>query len=384
MRKASLFANTYGMGLFFLIAAVAVPGLYAAGVIDISDVNRYGRYACFAIAAIGVDLIWGYTGILTLCHAMFFCFGGYAMGMYLAHNGPLDGDSIPRCLFVVSSEVSGLKLPWFWEPFKSLPVSVFLALLIPGIFAFVFGYFAFRSRVKGVYFSIITQATTLAAFNVFCLNQVKLCGTNGLTNFVTLAGHDLNQPATKVGLYILSVAALIAAYYGCKFVVKSRLGRILIAIRDNENRLRFSGYQPAYFKVFAFAFSAMLAGIAGMLYVPQNGIITPSVMLPVESIVMVVWVAMGGRGTLSGAVIGAIVFSVLRAKLTTELPNAWPFVLGGIAIAVVLFLPRGIIGTFIPEEGERKIESSDKPPLPDAPVPSAPASVTVTQEGAKA
>jgi len=378
-KAASNFVNSYGMLLFFAAALVGIPLLYAVGVIDISEVNRYGRYACFAIAAIGVDLIWGYTGILTLCHAMFFCFGGYAMGMYLAHNGPLDGDSIPRCLFVVSSEVGGLKLPWFWEPFKSFPAAVALAVLIPGIFGFLFGYFAFRSRVKGVYFSIITQATTLAAYNVFCLNNMKLCGTNGLTNFVTVLGHELNSPATKVGLYILSVLALIAAYYGCKFIVKSRLGRILIAIRDNENRLRFSGYHPAFFKVFAFAFSAMLAGLAGMLYVPQNGIITPSVMLPNASIEMVVAVAIGGRGYLSGAVIGAIVLNLLRAKLTTELPNAWPFVLGGIAIGVVLLLPRGIIGTFIPEEGERKSESREKPPLPGAP-----AGVAVAQEGAKA
>jgi urea transport system permease protein len=369
MHKATSFANAYGMFIFFAVALFGVPLLYSAGALDIVTVNQFGRFACFAIVAVGVDLIWGYTGILTLCHAMFFCFGGYAIGMHLAMHGPLDGDGIPRCLFVVTSVVSGFELPWFWKPFSGLFVSLLLVMALPGVFAYIFGYFAFRSRVRGVYFSIITQATTVAAVLVFSRNEMNLCGTNGLTNFVTLGGYDLREPSTKMGLYVLSVLVLIAVYYLCKFIIQSRLGRILIAIRDNESRLRFSGYRPLNYKVFAFTLSAVIAGIGGMLYTPQNGIITPAKMAPIESVIMVVWVAVGGRGTLKGAVLGAVVFSFLQSLLTTRLPTAWPFVLGGVAVAVVLFMPQGLIGLFSSaDEGETKPapEENELPTLDEA------------------
>ncbi len=267
---------------------------------DITTVNQLGRFLAVAIVALGADLIWGYTGILTLCQAMFFCFGGYAIGMHMALHGPLDGDGIPRCLFVVSSEVSGFKLPWFWEPFQTLPVALLLGLFLPGLVAFIFGYFTFRSRVRGVYFSIITQAATLAATLVFRMNSMKLCGTNGLTNFVTLAGFNLQSASVKLGLYVLSAITLIAVYFLCEGIVRSRLGRLLMAVRDNESRLRFAGYQPVTFKVFIFVVGAILAAIGGMLYTPQNGIITPFKMDAIESIMIIAFVAVGGRGTLSG------------------------------------------------------------------------------------
>ncbi len=332
--------------VLFGILGLLVPLLFSVKAIDISSVNQLGRFVALAIAALGVDLVWGYTGLLTLFQAMFFCFGGYAIGMHMALHGPLDGEGIPRCLFVVTSEVSGFKLPTFWEPFRTLPVAVLLGLLIPGLAAFVFGYFTFRSRVRGVYFSIITQATTVGAVLIFRRNETRLCGTNGLTNFVSLGGFNLSSNSGRLGLYLLSVACLAGTYFFCKYTAASRLGRLLVAVRDNESRLRFAGYQPVTLKLFAFVAGAMMAGLGGMLYTPQNGIITPYKMEPVESIMMVIWVAFGGRGTLSGAVLGAIIVNYLGSFLTSNLPNAWPFVQGGLFIAVVLFMPDGLVGLY--------------------------------------
>ncbi len=354
---------------FLLILAIGVPLLYAAHVLDITTVNQLGRFLCVAIVAIGIDLVWGYTGMLSLCQAMFFCIGGYAMGMHLALHGPLDGDAhdVPRALFVVSSVVNGFHLPWFWKPFQTLPVACFLGLLLPGILAFIFGFLTFRSRVRGVYFSIITQATTYAAWLVLCQNNMLLCGTNGLTNFVTIAGFDLQAPGTKVGLYILTVIVLGIVYAASLFLINSRLGRLMVAIRDNEPRLRFTGYQPVAIKLFVFSLGAVLAGLAGMLYTPQNGIITPFKMSVPESIELVVIVAVGGRSTLSGAVVGALIVSFLKSLLTNGtlaqvlgfsfLPasvlemvkhvfgaEGWPFLLGLVFIIVPVSFPEGIVG----------------------------------------
>lgn len=343
-----------------------------APLLSTAAVNQLGRFLCFAIVALGIDLVWGYTGILSLCQALFFCLGGYAMGMHMALHGPLDGDGIPRCLYVVTSEVQGFTLPWFWAPFRTLPVALLLVLLIPGLVAFVFGYFTFRSRVKGVYFSIVTQATTLGACEIFRLNQVRLCGTNGLTNFTELAGFDLNSPRVKLGLYVVTVLVLAGLYVLCRALVQARLGRVLVAIRDNESRLRFSGYRPMHFKVFVFTLGAIIAGIGGMLYAPQTGIVTPFNMEPDKSVVMVVWVALGGRGTLAGAVAGALLMNYAYALLTSgslyhlffssklaermsfpELalkhllgPEGWPFVLGALCLGVVLFFPKGLMGAW--------------------------------------
>jgi urea transport system permease protein len=342
----TLTGHLLSMGVGAIILLACIPALYGVGAIDITTVNQLGRFLAIAIVALGIDLVWGYTGILTLCQAMFFCFGGYAIGMHMALHGPLDGDGqdIPRALFVVSSEVSGLKLPWFWRPFQGLPLTLILGMLLPGLFAFVFGYFAFRSRVRGVYFSIITQATTLAATLVFRKNEMRLCGTNGLTNFVTLAGFDLQKPAVKMGLYFVTAIVLFIVYGICVWVVRSRAGRLLKAVRDNESRLRFAGYQPVTFKVFIFVLGAILAAIGGMLYTPQNGIITPYKMDPIVSIVMVVYVAVGGRGTLLGAVVGALLVSYMESILTSRMPLAWPFILGGLFVVVTLLLPDGIVG----------------------------------------
>jgi urea transport system permease protein len=369
--------------LFLLL--ILMPALYGIGAINIIVLNQLGRFLCFAIVALGIDLIWGYCGILSLCQAMFFCFGGYAIGMHMALHGPLDGDGIPRCLYVVTSVVEGFQLPWFWKPFQTLPAAIILAMFLPGLAAFIFGYFAFRSRVRGVYFSIITQATTLAVCLVFRRNETRLCGTNGLTNFVTLAGFDLSKPSTKLSLYFITVLTLILVYFLCRYVVKTRLGRLLVAVRDNESRLRFAGYQPVTIKAFAFTLAAMIAGIGGMLYSPQNGIITPYKMEPEVSIFMVVWVAVGGRGTLTGAVLGAVLINYVESILTSQFPSVWPFFEGGLFIAVVLLFPDGIVGAWQKfTRGQRQIASAllDSPSLA-APDFSQPTAGDIAAEGAQ-
>lgn len=332
--------------LALFTALVIFPALYYGGVMSVEKVNQLGRFMCYAIVAMGVDLIWGYTGILSLCQAMFFCFGAYAMGMHLALQGDKDPNGIPACLAYVSSDVKGFQLPWFWQPFHTFPVALVLGVLIPGLVAFAFGYFAFRSRVRGVYFSIITQATTLAAWNVFSLNNMRLGGTNGLTRFDTILGMKMREPHGKVVLYFVTVAVLTAVYFICRHLVNSRAGRILVAIRDNESRLRFSGYHPVYYKVFIFVVAAVISAIGGMLFIPQEGIITPSNMGVTESIIIVVWVAVGGRGTLSGAVLGAIAINYVYSFTTSAIPSLWPFVLGGLAIGVVRYFPSGLIGAW--------------------------------------
>jgi urea transport system permease protein len=341
--------------LLFAAAAVAVPLLHAQGAIQTETVNMLGRYLCFAIVAIGLDLIWGYTGILSLCQSFFFALGGYAMGMHLALQGTLT-NGIPESLYVVYpyaiGEAKGAEiLPWYWQPFHHLAPALLLAVAIPAGFAALTGFFGFKSRVRGVYFSILTQALTVAAAMFFGKNEMKLCGTNGLTHFKTLAGFDLTEPSVKVGLYVLSVAGLAAAYFGCRYLVNSRLGRVLVAIRDAEGTLRFSGYQPHQFKVFVFAVAAGLAGLAGLLYVPQAMIINPSTMEARWSILVVIWVAVGGRGTLGGAVLGALVVNLLYNALTSERdlglihwkPAYWPFLLGVLFVAMVLKFPQGLL-----------------------------------------
>lgn len=333
-----------GPGLGALLLIFGVPGLFAAGQLDQSQLSQLGRYCCLAMVAVGLDLVWGYCGVLSLCQAMFFTLGGYACGMYLAMHGPLDGGGIPRALFVVSSDPSGMVLPWFWKPFSSAGFAAAMTVLVPGTFAAVFGFFAFRSRIRGVYFSIITQATTVAVWLLFCRNDLQLCGTNGLTNFTHFLGFELRETSTKVALYMVSAATLCATAYGALRLTRSRFGRLLIAIRDNESRLRFAGYDPVWFKTVIFAFGAVLAAIGGALYTPQTGIVTPANMMAIESILVVVWVAVGGRGTIIGAVVGALVINLLYAWLTTLVPKAWPFIIGALFVAVVLFMPAGLAG----------------------------------------
>jgi urea transport system permease protein len=359
------------LNVLAFIGVVVVPSGYFAGVISIETVNMLGRYMAFAIMALGLDLIWGYTGILSLCQAFFFSLGGYAMGMYLAHHGGPEGIidatgwKLPACLYVVYpykvGEAPGDALvPWFWKPFYTLPATVLLALLIPGGAALLIGYFGFRSRVRGVYFAILTQAITVASWLVFCMNNMKLCGTNGLTRFDKIAGLQLTHNSVKLGLYGTTLAALIGSYFLCRYIVNSRLGRVLVAIRDDESTLRFCGYHAYRYKLFAFTIAGMLAGLGGMLYAPQMGIFTPANMEASVSIMVVVWVAVGGRGTLSGAIVGALATNLLYNFFTSQhdfilftwKAEYWQFLLGGLFIGVVLVFPNGLVG-LVPTLRER-------------------------------
>ncbi len=359
------------LNVLAFIGVVIVPSGYFAGLISIETVNMLGRYMAFAIMALGLDLIWGYTGILSLCQAFFFSLGGYAMGMYLAHHGGPEGIidatgwKLPACLYVVYpykvGEAPGDALvPWFWKPFYTLPATVLLALLIPGGAALLIGYFGFRSRVRGVYFAILTQAITVASWLVFCMNNMKLCGTNGLTRFDKIAGFQLTHNSVKLGLYGTTLAALIGSYFLCRYIVNSRLGRVLVATRDDESTLRFCGYHAYRYKLFAFTIAGMLAGLGGMLYAPQMGIFTPANMEASVSIMVVVWVAVGGRGTLSGAIVGALATNLLYNFFTSQhdfilftwKAEYWQFLLGGLFIGVVLVFPNGLVG-LVPTLRER-------------------------------
>lgn len=303
-----------------------------------------GKYLSLAILAIGMDLLWGYAGILSLCQAVFFGLGGYAMGMYLmleiGSEQSKYGEAIPD--FMVWNQVK--ELPWFWKPFDHFGFAMLGVILIPALFGGIFGYLTFRSRIKGVYVSILTQALAFAAWLLFNRNEMTLGGTNGLTDFKVLLGFSLHDPATQRGLYVVTVFFLIGAYLLCRSIVSSKLGKVLRAIRDNERRLHFCGFSTTGFKVFVFSVSAVLAGVAGALYVPQVGIITPSQMGVLPSLEVVVWVALGGRGTLIGAALGAVVVNGLRTYLTTKVPQLWPFLLGGLFVAGVLFFPNGLVG----------------------------------------
>lgn len=335
--------RTTGLLAAVLVFGVGMPAMNAFGFVSDATLNLWGRYFCFAIAALGVDLIWGYTGILSLCQAFFFCIGGYAIGMHMllmTGTRGVYGSSLPD--FMVWNRVE--QLPLFWEPFHSFPLTLVLALAVPGLVALVFGFFAFRSRIKGVYFAIITQALALAAWLVFLRNETMLGGTNGLTDFKTLLGFELSDPSTKRWLYVVAFASLCGAYAVCRGITRSKLGRVLVAVRDGEHRLRFIGYNITNYKIFVFVVASALAGLGGMLYVPQTGIITPGRMDVQASIEMVVWAAVGGRGTLIGPVIGAVVVNLLYSYLTGTMPGSWLYFLGFLFVAVVLLIPNGLVG----------------------------------------
>lgn len=307
------------------------------------SLNRFGKFLAFAILALGLDLIWGYTGILSLGHGVFFGLGAYCIGMHLMLSIGAEsvyGSALPD--FMVWNQVK--ELPFFWKPFNSFPVAVLGAILVPTAFALVFGFLAFRSRIRGVYFAIITQALALSAWLVFNRNETNVGGTNGLTDFKTLLGFRLSEPDTQRTLYMLTVLSLGGAYLLCRWIIKSRAGKVLVAIRDSEQRVLFSGYSPSNYKLFVFVVSAALAGLAGMLYVPQVGIITPAQIGVLPSLEMVIWVAVGGRATLVGAILGAVGVNFARSILTNHFPSLWPFFLGGLFIAVVLLFPDGLVG----------------------------------------
>jgi urea transport system permease protein len=307
-------------------------------------VTVLGKWICLAILALSIDLIWGYCGILSLGHGAFFALGGYCMGMYLMRSigprGVYGHPVLPDFMVFLNWK----ELPWFWYGFDMFPFAVVMAVLVPGALAFVFGWFAFRSRITGVYLSIITQAMTFALLLAFFRNNMGFGGNNGLTDFKDILGYALNRPSTRAGLYIASAIALFAAWALGRYIVASKLGRVLIAVRDAESRVRFLGYSVTHYKLFIFTLSAMIAGVAGALYVPQVGIINPSEFSPAASIEAVIWVAVGGRGTLYGAILGAFVVNAAKTWFTSALPEIWLFALGTLFIAVTLFLPRGIVG----------------------------------------
>jgi urea transport system permease protein len=307
-------------------------------------VSLMGKYVCYALLALSVDLVWGYCGILSLGHGAFFGLGGYAMGMYMMRQigtrGVYGNAELPD--FMVFLNWS--ELPWSWYGFDMFPFALLMVVLVPGALAFGFGWFAFRSRVTGVYLSIITQAMTYALMLAFFRNDMGFGGNNGLTDFKDILGFDLQADTTRSALFALSALALAGGYLLCAMIVRSKLGRILEAIRDAESRVRFLGYQVQYYKLFVFTFSAMLAGVAGALYVPQVGIINPTEFTPGNSIEAVIWVAVGGRGTLYGAALGAVLVNYAKSYFTGALPEMWLFMLGGLFVAVTLFLPKGIVG----------------------------------------
>lgn len=307
-------------------------------------VTLLGKYLCFALLALSLDLVWGYLGILSLGHGAFFALGGYAMGMYLMRQigdrGVYGNPELPDFMVFLDWE----SLPWYWAGFDQFWFAMLMVILVPGTLAFVFGALAFRSRVTGVYLSIMTQALTYALMLAFFRNEMGFGGNNGLTDFKDILGFDIQSDATRIGLFLASCIALLAGYGLCRYLVSSRLGRVAVAIRDAEDRVRFLGYSTTRIKLAVFVFSAVLAGIAGALYVPQVGIINPGEFAPVKSIELVVWVALGGRATLYGAVLGAILVNYLKTEFTGLMPEAWLFALGALFVIVTVFFHRGIAG----------------------------------------
>ncbi len=337
------------LGILALVA-VAVPILNllvpASSGLHLSafGITLIGKYLCYGILALSVDLIWGYCGILSLGHAVFFGLGGYAMGMYLMRQigsrGVYGDPVLPDFMVFLNWKA----LPWFWYGFNHFGWALLMMVAVPALLALVFGWFAFRSRVSGVYFSIITQALTYALMLAFFRNDMGFGGNNGFTDFKDILGYDLHSDRTRVVLLVLTVVALAGSYILCRFLVHSRAGRVMCAIRDAESRTRFLGYPVESYKLWAFVISAVIAGIAGALYVPQIGIINPSEFSPINSIEVVIWVAVGGRGTLYGAVAGAVLVNYAKTYLTGAFPEVWLFALGAIFVLVTLLLPNGLVG----------------------------------------
>lgn len=349
----SLFQSDRASKVFFsamLLLAVIVPVFNLAvpegSALHLSTytVTLLGKYLSYAILAIALDLVWGYCGILSLGHAAFFALGGYAMGMYLMRQigarGVYGNPELPDFMVFLNWH----SLPWYWHGFDMFWFAMLMVIVVPGLLAMVFGWFAFRSRVTGVYLSIITQALTFALMLAFFRNEMGFGGNNGLTDFKDILGFSLQSDATRNGLFLATVFFLSLAYLVCKYIINSKFGRVIVAIRDAEDRARFVGYKVESYKLWLFTFSAILAGIAGALYVPQVGIINPGEFAPLNSIELVVWVAVGGRGTLYGAVIGAVLVNYAKTFFTGALPEAWLFALGTLFIVVTIFLPKGVVG----------------------------------------
>jgi urea transport system permease protein len=317
----------------------------AGSIFHMSDyaVGLVGKIMCYAICALAMDLIWGYTGILSLGHGLFFALGGYAMGMYLMRQIGRDGNyksELPDFMVFLDWKT----LPWHWSFSGSFGATLFLVVAVPGIVAFVFGFFAFRSRIKGVYFSIITQAMTFAAMLLFFRNETGFGGNNGFTDFKRILGTPIATPTMRMGLFVLTGVTLLAFFLFARWLVASKFGRVLQAIRDAETRVMFSGYSPVGYKLTIWTLSAMMCGVAGALYVPQVGIINPSEMSPANSIEIAIWAAVGGRATLIGPILGAFIVNGAKSWLTVAAPEFWLYFLGALFISVTLFLPNGVVG----------------------------------------
>ena len=349
-------AGTHRAGRWetWLVAAVCIPAAIVIPLFNVvfaetsplhpSDffVALVGKLACYGIVAVAMDLAWGYAGILSLCHALFFALGGYAMGMYLMRAIGQEGmyrSALPDFMVFLDWK----ELPWYWRGFDSFPFAFAMALFVPGLVAYVFGFFAFRSRIGGVYFSIVTQALTFAAMLLFFRNATGFGGNNGLTDFKRILGFPLREPSTRAALCAITGVSLAVAYGLCRAVTSSRAGRVITAMRDAESKVRFCGYDPVSYKLFAWTLSAVLCGLAGALYVPQVGIINPSEMQPSSSVEIAIWVAVGGRGTLAGAILGALLVNGMKSWLTVAFPTAWLYVLGAMFVLVTLALPGGIV-----------------------------------------
>ena len=331
------------LAVFAILLLVVVPALNAAGVLSDFTINLWGKYLCYAILAISVDLLWGYTGLLSLGQALFFSLGGYMMGMYLmlmiGKLGQYKSD-LPDFMVFLGHTF----LPSFWRPFYSPLFAGAMILLLPGLLASAFGYLAFRSRIKGVYFSILTQALTYGAALMFYRNDMTMGGNNGFTDFRYILGADIRSPGTKRGLFIVTAIALLGVYAGCRWLTRTKFGLVQRAIRDSEVRVLFSGYAAANYKLFIFVASGLIASIGGALFVPQVGIVNPSEMETTKSLEAVVWVAVGGRGTLLGPIVGAIAVNGMKSWATQAFPDLWLIQLGGMFVVIVLFLPKGIVG----------------------------------------
>jgi urea transport system permease protein len=351
-------AHWTGIVAALIVIGVLVPVLNlvvpAGNAFHLSDyaVQLIAKIMCYAICALAMDLIWGYTGILSLGHGVFFALGGYAMGMYLMRQIGRDGNyqsDLPDFMVFLDWKT----LPWHWAVSDSFVATLFLIILVPGLLAFVFGFFAFRSRIKGVYFSIITQAMTFATMLLFFRNETGFGGNNGFTDFKRILGHPIATPSMRMLLFVLTGLTLIGFYLIARFLVRSKFGRVLQAIRDAESRLMFTGYDPLAYKLTIWVISAVMCGIAGALYVPQVGIINPGEMSPAASIEIAIWAAVGGRGTLIGPIVGAFFVNGAKSWFTQAFPEFWLYVLGGMFIAVTLFLPQGIVGLLRRKAKER-------------------------------
>ncbi|MDQ1212369.1 urea ABC transporter permease subunit UrtC [Pantoea anthophila] len=334
---------TLTLGLVITLTLLVMPFLALLPATHPLAISTYtltlvGKILCYAVVAVALDLVWGYAGLLSLGHGLFFALGGYAMGMYLMRQAA--GEGLPAFM----SFLSWRELPWFWAGTDSFAWALCLSMLVPGLLALLFGFFAFRSKIKGVYFSIMTQALTYAGMLLFFRNETGFGGNNGFTGFTTLLGFSVTATPTRIGLFVATVLLLLLSLAIGFALARSKFGRVLTAVRDAENRLTFCGYDPRGFKLFVWTLSAVLCGLAGALYVPQVGIINPGEMSPANSIEAAIWVALGGRGTLIGPLLGAAIVNGARSVFTVAFPEYWLFFLGLMFILVTLFLPHGVIG----------------------------------------